>query len=831
MVILNERNFVFSFQKIVSIYSFLFKRKKVEPSSTEHLVSKLFHIFKTNGINYLILYMKTALWALNCFVGKIPLKSTKVSGMRIKLSNGLPYIIPPLWRKEIRKENIQIIRLTACILNVYKALQGVYTHPDISSILSPLPELPSLPLFTEFCKQYFVEKRNAIPRPIEEFINDEPPLIFSAGPNNSVSSFGFREDCVALFNHNLWPDILRFAKLIGNYDIRGFAFGKIDYELLLAYRNGEQTVPEDVEKIFSNTSLTDYKVGKLSLKFEAAGKIRVFAIGDYYTQWVLKPLHEAIFAWLRSIHSDATFDQNRVLSDFIMKNKGNRFWSFDLKSATDLIPRPLYHSVLSHSFLNDETATLWANILDRVFAVPKELQQQYPEGVRYGTGQPMGFLSSWATLALVHHMIVRFAWFRVHNSYHIPNYKYLVLGDDLVISDPKLAAEYLEVVKLFSIPITRYKSFENATIANFASQVFNNQGINISGLSLKEMLQADSLSKKLEFATRLARLGFIDSSLSSLFRTFFTPELWKSETPHLTKGQLSPYGRRVYRCLCQPRGRLDLLSTYLSSFEQRPSVFNPPLVCDRVEYLTGLPIRFDKHPHITKALQSMHFSLTEMLGEWQEKVFEVLNELNSERRLVFNTSDGEITLYTEYKRAYQGRFLIDSTRLTSYGRLNFNMLNPERENPLKWTWKYPSGYDKSIILTRLRESYFLYMQRTFWNVSQKVLTLGQVLCPPREPEFSPLRYVTDLFNLVNSLPPVMDTSSIDSVLVAINKVKKDKYQQRARENFTTRMILGILNSISDVSTWYSPPPLRRSKPRKSLASKTTRISKHKHLKS
>jgi len=79
--------------------------------------------------------------------------------MRIKLSNGLPYIIPPLWRKEIREENIQIIRLTACILNVYKALQGVYTQPDISSILSPLPELPSLPLFTEFCKNYFVQKK------------------------------------------------------------------------------------------------------------------------------------------------------------------------------------------------------------------------------------------------------------------------------------------------------------------------------------------------------------------------------------------------------------------------------------------------------------------------------------------------------------------------------------------------------------------------------------------------------------------------------------------------------------------------------------------------
>jgi hypothetical protein len=35
--------------------------------------------------------------------------------------------------------------------------------------------------------------------------------------------------------------------------------------------------------------IPNLRVGKLALKFEAAGKVRVFAIGDFWSQWMLKP--------------------------------------------------------------------------------------------------------------------------------------------------------------------------------------------------------------------------------------------------------------------------------------------------------------------------------------------------------------------------------------------------------------------------------------------------------------------------------------------------------------------------------------------------------------
>jgi len=87
------------------------------------------------------------------------------------------------------------------------------------------------------------------------------------------------------------------------------------------------------------------RLGKLAIKLEAAGKVRVFAISDFWTQNMMKPLHKSIFNVLEHHSSDATFNQEGRVKDF--SQKGHKFIaSFDLKSATDLIPIQLYEKVL-----------------------------------------------------------------------------------------------------------------------------------------------------------------------------------------------------------------------------------------------------------------------------------------------------------------------------------------------------------------------------------------------------------------------------------------------------------------------------------------------------
>jgi len=50
-------------------------------------------------------------------------------------------------------------------------------------------------------------------------------------------------------------------------------------------------------------------VGRLGLKQEAAGKVRVFAMVDCWTQWLLKPLHLGIFHLLDRLPTDGTHNQ------------------------------------------------------------------------------------------------------------------------------------------------------------------------------------------------------------------------------------------------------------------------------------------------------------------------------------------------------------------------------------------------------------------------------------------------------------------------------------------------------------------------------------------
>jgi hypothetical protein len=86
-------------------------------------------------------------------------------------------------------------------------------------------------------------------------------------------------------------------------------------------------------------------LGGLGLKPEPAGKVRVFALVDCVTQWVMDPLHKRLFTILGKIPQDGTFDQIKPLKALLQKNKS--LYSLDLSAATDRLPIVLQMIVLS----------------------------------------------------------------------------------------------------------------------------------------------------------------------------------------------------------------------------------------------------------------------------------------------------------------------------------------------------------------------------------------------------------------------------------------------------------------------------------------------------
>jgi len=80
---------------------------------------------------------------------------------------------------------------------------------------------------------------------------------------------------------------------------------------------------------------------KLSVINDPEGKARIIAILDYWSQTVLKPLHESLFNLLKGIKADCTFNQ---LSHRSLKR--GPYYSIDLKNATDRFPVKLQVAVL-----------------------------------------------------------------------------------------------------------------------------------------------------------------------------------------------------------------------------------------------------------------------------------------------------------------------------------------------------------------------------------------------------------------------------------------------------------------------------------------------------
>jgi len=128
---------------------------------------------------------------------------------------------------------------------------------------------------------------------------------------------------------------------------------------------------------------------------------------DVLTQSALKPLHEFLFSFLKSLPNDGTFDQHASVKRCMSKSLDAKCsFGYDLSAATDRLPIDIQVSVLT-SFLGKEFAEAWKDLL-----INRDYVQHVQESfvpIRYAVGQPMGALSSWAMLAVTHHLLTQLA--------------------------------------------------------------------------------------------------------------------------------------------------------------------------------------------------------------------------------------------------------------------------------------------------------------------------------------------------------------------------------------------------------------------------------------
>lgn len=131
-------------------------------------------------------------------------------------------------------------------------------------------------------------------------------------------------------------------------------------------------------------------LGKLGVKMEPAGKVRVFAMVDTVRQRLLKPFHEWLMEILRELPTDGTFEQVRPVRRLLSKHHIDRFWCFDLSSATDRMPFGVYFRFWSDIF-GSELSRLWCILMCRHrFAVPSQIFGIYRTSIAEARFSPTG---------------------------------------------------------------------------------------------------------------------------------------------------------------------------------------------------------------------------------------------------------------------------------------------------------------------------------------------------------------------------------------------------------------------------------------------------------
>jgi hypothetical protein len=231
-------------------------------------------------------------------------------------------------------------------------------------------------------------------------------------------------------------------------------------------------------------------LGRLSFVYEP-GKIRVVAMVDCFTQWLLYPLHRFIFdRILRVIPQDGTFSHVAPVKKLIevMKKRGlSECFSYDLSAATDRLPVSI-QELLLRVFTTVDFAYHWRELLTaRDYKLPRDYTERYGcsagDSVRYAVGQPMGAYSSWAMLALTHHAIVQFAAFRTKRFSGWFDL-YAVLGDDIVIGDRYVAAQYVEIMDTLGVKIGFSKSIISKNLSIEFAKRFFYKGVEVTPLPL-----------------------------------------------------------------------------------------------------------------------------------------------------------------------------------------------------------------------------------------------------------------------------------------------------------------------------------------------------------
>lgn len=412
-------------------------------------VTEVYKLWDKNGFEYMIKYMKTVRLHITRYMCGKPLKS---NNQNVSLVDGFPtkfLFLKPLMDKEIK--------IVLSLLSFTRGLKPTKVENKrieykLDPITSPFKGTSYGSVPTWFIKEYV--RRNNLYLEIPSYSVEDHYLSTKGGPcgkstwNSTRSHLFYKQDL-----------ILNIQNIFRN-GFKELFFTPFLKNMHLSY---------DKER---------WPNGKLGIVEDPESKRRIIAMVDYHSQLALRKIHFGLLNLLSKLKCDRTFTQDPK-HNWICDNN-EYFHSLDLSSATDRFPVKLQARLLGEIYKDYKFAQNWLELLlNRDYIGPKG------EICRYSVGQPMGAYSSWAAFTLTHHMVV--AWSAYKSRKTMDFDQYIILGDDIVIKDNKIASIYRGQMMRMGVDISIPKTHVSKDTYEFAKRWIQN-GREITGLPLKGIL-------------------------------------------------------------------------------------------------------------------------------------------------------------------------------------------------------------------------------------------------------------------------------------------------------------------------------------------------------
>jgi hypothetical protein len=615
----------------------------------------LANMTRKHGAMYTVKYLKACRLAIAKAVAGTPLGSLNQLEPTLPLPrlsrDGLPKFIPIRDRRlMIVGQSVLVIRWWTTLYSVYRVIHVVGTL-KLETITAPLTvsfdsvskvtseviqlipkssfDLKILKLSTEVT---FGGGNAAMALGLSKPMLAVPaiPLLEAASATNKVSWHGFISDAAVLARIGMLDPLVNFFHLTGrpfeaNF-LKSIAFS-------LSTLGGQLPITSSLYYMLT-ARLTG---GKLSLKEEAAGKVRVFAMVDVWTQWAMKGLHEMLFAFLKTLPNDGTFDQHASVRRCQEKAAlSGKSFGYDLSAATDRLPISLQVEILNS--MKPNMGNLWKEILvgRGYFLENSKNNPMVPfryKVFHYAVGQPMGALSSWAMLAVSHHLLAQLSWHRaltanpalvtqfrseIGNKFWYTGYE--VLGDDIVFFEREVATQYLDIMAEIGVPINLSKSVigENPTF-EFA-KVLGRGGEVLSEVSWAMFMAQPTLMGRVGIAFSLIEKGILKSNFISNLKAL-------SRESKFSRGESSPFLFSLAAMLVNS-GRITFSELLNGLKLDKLEVMNPLnyLHSGRLERILSAALTGGEKPNFKDAIKLDNWSTTRDLRINLIKTIDVLFE-------------------------------------------------------------------------------------------------------------------------------------------------------------------------------------------------------------